>query len=324
MEKKTPRRPLQNKFLGKAAQHKYHALGSDSPFRFLPVVSTPPSSILKIKNPFETQLTERLHHCVFSPSVFNKQSTKTEEKFKWTIEEISDLKPADIDERTVDLFEANDHDSETEIKAQAQIESYFNEKHIVPSPFNAINPNLPVIPESIEKKFKQLVEGEAQTVLTLPPTLPDHIEAVLKPFFSYNVNQQQDLDSRNSLYRRLFELNESNSPNNSALTSPAPSCILSPIELSPYEVKNSHRNFGSPHDRNGMPECNLSPIASNADAVFPRVSSGSRLNFSPHMSVDTSLNLVPDTLDQVPFNNQSLAFGMCILETKVERPNVLF
>ncbi|KAB0795229.1 hypothetical protein PPYR_12068 [Photinus pyralis] len=309
MEKRTPRRPLPNKFLEKTSQHRYHTLGNDSPFRLLPVVSTPPSSILTIKNPFESQLTERLHRSVFSPSVFNVQSTKTEDKFRWTIEEISTLKPADIDEKTVDLFEMTDHDVESEISAQAKIESYFNEKLIVPSPFNVVNSNPPLITDSGEKKFKQLVEGEAQTVLTLPPTLPDHLEAVLKPFFSYTADQQQDKESRSSLYRRLFELNDSDSPNNSALTSPAPSCVLSPIELSPYdEATTASRNFGSPHDPNGMPDCNLSPIATNSPTTFSRVASASRLNFSPRMSVDTSLNLVPDTLDQLPSNNQSLAF----------------
>lgn len=59
-----------------------------------------------------------------------------ESKFKWTIEEISSLKPADIDETTVELFDPVEPDPQHELMAQASIERFFNEKHIVPSPFN--------------------------------------------------------------------------------------------------------------------------------------------------------------------------------------------
>lgn len=75
------------------------------------------------------------------------QSTKTEEKFKWTIEDISSLKPADIDETTVEQFELS-HDPELEQTAQASIEKFFSEKHIVPSPFDAGTKRVVLISES--------------------------------------------------------------------------------------------------------------------------------------------------------------------------------
>ncbi|KAK4876342.1 hypothetical protein RN001_012764 [Aquatica leii] len=307
MEKVTPIKPIHNILLERTAQNKYYSYNSDSPFRLLPSISTPPSRIFKVKNPFESNLTERLHRSVFSPSVFNVQTSKTEEKFKWTIEDISLLKPADIDEGSVGQFEGVDHDPDVELTAQARIEAYFNEKHIVPSPFNIAINNVPLLSESDKQKnFKEVVDGTAQTILSLPPVLPEHVEAVLKPFFSYTSDQQQDENNRNSLYRKLFECGDEHS-SDSVLTSPAPSCTLSPIEFSPYTESKRHSfgSCGSPRV-NRMAECNLSPISSNTNEA--RTDSPIHLHFSEHMSVDTSLNMVPDNLDQLPSNNQSLAF----------------
>lgn len=74
---------------------------------------------------------------VCSPSVFRtNENCKTENKFKWTIEEISDLNPADIDETAVEQFEASYHDKDVELAAQKNIEKYFNENHAIRSPFD--------------------------------------------------------------------------------------------------------------------------------------------------------------------------------------------
>ncbi|KAF5307904.1 hypothetical protein FQR65_LT06471 [Abscondita terminalis] len=303
IDKLTPGKPRHNILLERNGQTKYYSFNSDSPFRLLPSISTPPPRIFKVNNPFESHLTERLHRPMFSPSVFNVQSVKTDDKFKWTIEDISLLKPADIDEGNVEQFECNEHDSEIESTAQARIESYFSEKHIVPSPFDVAVNNAPLLSESGDKQksFKEFVDGTAQTILTLPPILPEQLEAVLKPYFSYHADQQQDENGRNSLYRKLFDCGYEHS-SESVLTSPAQSCALSPIELSPYlEAKRqSIGSFGSPNN-NQMSECNLSPITSN---VREARSNSVRLHFSSRMSIDTSSNMVPDALDQIPSNNQ--------------------
>lgn len=62
--KRTPGKLMQNILLEKAVQGKF-PLSCDSPFRLFPSTSTPPSRLDKIKNPFEPQLTERLHQYVF-------------------------------------------------------------------------------------------------------------------------------------------------------------------------------------------------------------------------------------------------------------------
>lgn len=60
----------------------------------------------------------------------------TQEKFKWTIDDISSLHPADIDETSVEQFCTTEHDPVTESFAQAKIDTFFKSKEIVPSPFN--------------------------------------------------------------------------------------------------------------------------------------------------------------------------------------------
>ncbi|KAJ8965542.1 hypothetical protein NQ314_004042 [Rhamnusium bicolor] len=75
---------------------------------------------------------------MISPTVFAKVSTpKTDEKFKWTIDDISSLKPADIDEGTISqhVFEEDPH---VESIVQQKIDTFFSEKVIVPSPMTEV------------------------------------------------------------------------------------------------------------------------------------------------------------------------------------------
>lgn len=60
----------------------------------------------------------------------------TQEKFKWSIDDISSFNPADIDETSVEQFFTAEHDPVVESFAQAKIDKFFKSKEIVPSPFN--------------------------------------------------------------------------------------------------------------------------------------------------------------------------------------------
>lgn len=62
---------------------------------------------------------------------------KTDEKFKWSIDDISNLKPADIDEATISQH-VFVQDAQTESLVQQKIEKFFSEKSIVPSPMAEI------------------------------------------------------------------------------------------------------------------------------------------------------------------------------------------
>ncbi|KAJ8920067.1 hypothetical protein NQ315_011721 [Exocentrus adspersus] len=278
-----------------------NTVSCDSPFRFLPDFSTPPSRFTRIVNPFEPHLIERLHLPMFSPSVFAKVSTpKTDEKFKWTIEDMSSLKPADIDEETVSqhVFEEDPH---TELLVQQKIDTFFSEKLIVPSPATDVV-RVPLVTETdtpkADTKPKQYSEASAQTVLTLPPVLMPDLEAMLKPYFTYNEDQQKPGGENIrdiSLYRQLFDFqDETSSASNES--SPAHSTGLSPIHLSP--LATLERSLGPLGEMPELRDCALSPICRKS----PRASrSACRLNFSSRMSmsVDASVGVVPDIANQM-------------------------
>lgn len=72
-----------------------------------------------------------------SPNVFVQNSTpKTDQKFKWTIEDISSLKPADIDETTVSQHVCTTDDPLIQSLVQQKIHTFFSEEEIAPSPMN--------------------------------------------------------------------------------------------------------------------------------------------------------------------------------------------
>ncbi|KAJ8965543.1 hypothetical protein NQ314_004043 [Rhamnusium bicolor] len=147
--------------------------------------------------------------------------------------------------------------------------------------------------------------SSAQTVLTFPPQLPDHIEELLKPYFTYTQDQQYtqtDKAKDTSLYRKLFEFDHgptSPAGHDSIQSSPALSTGLSPIQLSPINALD--RSLGLPYD---MPDCNLSPICRKS----PKESrSACRLNFSGKMSMSVDASIVPDIANQM--SSQSVFVG---------------
>jgi hypothetical protein len=97
-----------------------------------------PSSIGQrvVRNPFESQLHERLHLPVISsPSLFQTLSTPkrenrggTSQEFEWTIEELSSLKPVNLVPHETQFCE--ELDPEKEAQAQAAINSFFTEQKI--------------------------------------------------------------------------------------------------------------------------------------------------------------------------------------------------
>lgn len=164
---------------------------------------------------------------------------KTESKFKWTIDEISSLQPAEIDETTVSLHACTD-DSKTEVVVQKKIDLFFREPQIVPSPMNVNAKCVPLlkdcdfpktplnfdetdeenVPNTREGNFTDLQKiklilnsvfaalGATQTALTLPPILPKEVEDALRPYFTCSEDQPEvDADdyTNDELYQQLFE-----------------------------------------------------------------------------------------------------------------------
>nr|CAD7427052.1 unnamed protein product [Timema monikensis] len=191
---------------------------SSSYFKFLPRHSTPPSQLnnLPALNPFEKALTDSLHMPVFSPSVFTNVVSPTQDgqQFCWTIEDISILKPASI-EQSAEHVDHVESDPEVESRAQEAIHRFFQCHPVVPSPWGEPVPK--VYPsrcfEEDENKLKEehfkfdeeskrknniclaKVNVSSQTVLSLPPVLPREVEEVLKPFFSTGEGESRGVAS---------------------------------------------------------------------------------------------------------------------------------
>lgn len=145
--------------------------------------------------------------------------------------------------------------------------------------------------------------GAAQTVLSLPMNLPEELENALKPYFNHGNCHEivEDVDA--SLHKKLFETEEIESIQGSIESSPPHSLILSPI-APPNECDLGSR-FHSPFK---LGDCNLSPITANIQINNEDRECSSRLNFSGYMSVDNSLNIVPDLSNEMP-KNDSVNFG---------------
>ncbi|CAG9829296.1 unnamed protein product [Diabrotica balteata] len=254
---------------------------NDTSFKFLPSYSTPPSRYTKIVNPFEKRLIDRLHLPTFSPSVFATVSTpKTEEKFVWTIEDISSLKPADIDEATISqhVFEEDPH---IESVAQQKIDEFFNDKVIVPSPMVEVV-RVPLVTDSAENLFKlteskEYCDGSTQTVLSLPPVLPPHVEEILKPYF-LPAEAQQKTDENDVLYKNLFNFDTNagcctdQDDSHSVLSGKGFSPVNSPVRMD--------RKHSLPFEMPYLADCSLSPIESSQNAYqLPEQLSESPVNW---------------------------------------------
>ncbi|CAH1966780.1 unnamed protein product [Acanthoscelides obtectus] len=232
--------------------------GENSPISLLPTNSTPPTRNSTIFNPFEQQLIHRLHLPVFSPSVFAKVSTpnKSQDKFKWTIEDISSLKPADIDD-TVSQH-VLEEDPQVESLIQQRIEAFFSSEHvIVPSPDNgSINP-------------ERLLESMDSD--TTPKRFIPHNRKIYSPSSAKSGNatydtEDQDMMSTSDLHQRLFDFEDQNS-------SPAISTGMSPIQFSPLSDRLVEELVvGSRF------ECPISPIAKKPSSIIssPLIRRGSR------------------------------------------------
>ncbi|EDW18231.1 protein aurora borealis [Drosophila mojavensis] len=185
------------------------------------VCTPPPKRLQKVRNPFEGALAERLHlPLIASPSLFQCRSRTPQlssTQFEWDIEEVSQLKPADVEPHETQFHDSPDPEQES--KAQLAISTFFKESHIVPSPvdcplrkhriiLNEINANTP-----ISNKSKRSRDCEVQTELSLPPVLPKALEEALRPYLQPHLAGSQLRKSssggdmfNSSMRRKLFDL----------------------------------------------------------------------------------------------------------------------
>lgn len=161
---RTPRKQDGNKQKHRAYQNN---LGGLSVF---PSHMTPPSGLTKFiaRNPFDADLTNRLHMSVISPTIFTKVSAISPDPqgFSWTIDELAMMSPAKIDEFPIQSTHCSDPDAETHV--QKAIDKFFSESQIHPSPWSLkkepMKPLVELSPtEFVEEEFSSIKESPKKT-----------------------------------------------------------------------------------------------------------------------------------------------------------------
>ncbi|XP_057318876.1 uncharacterized protein LOC130663589 [Microplitis mediator] len=294
---------------------------SNDKARGFPAISnhrTPPSGLTKFiaRNPFDAELTSRLHMSVISPTIFSKVTTKSHDSpFSWTIDELAMLKPVAIEEFS--LQQSHCSDPEIEMRAQEAINKFFSAKEIHPSPWNErrepikqliVTPTSSLEGFNAEETEKTTRDCWAQTELSLPPKLPQHVEEALKPYFTFTQEQQVDNDDANSsnnssLRRKLFFNHEDSIEDDSECSvilspskitsSPPRSGMLAHGTLIGEGLNNMQRTYDTSFRKDNLiipPD--MSPICDQSNNIscnsLRSRKSATRLDFSAHMSVDNS------------------------------------
>ncbi|XP_038053392.1 protein aurora borealis-like isoform X2 [Patiria miniata] len=237
----------------------------------------PDTSANNTLNPFEADSVDSLHLTQFSPSVFARSaatpaSSKKSSLFRWSIDQLAILHPADIDEHA--LQQESTLDSDTEERAQLAIEQFFSQQHLVPSPWSVkrpikhvtFSPNPPTVSEAKDSNScseapersshdnenscqnKERTEVSCQTTVTLPVDFD--LQAVLGDQFAFNDSQAEGVNelSSSSLRRKLFSQGEA-----------------SPI-ISPVGVGLDHQI--SPERIPDIPSPQISPIRQVDDTTL--------------------------------------------------------
>ncbi|XP_015115239.1 protein aurora borealis [Diachasma alloeum] len=318
---RSPHKTPSRQDVGKDRHTTYHATATG--FTLIPNHMTPPSGITRFmaRNPFDADLTNRLHLSVISPTIFSKVSPKMQGSpaFAWTIDELAIMTPAMIDEFPVQQNHCTD--PEVEIHAQKAIDKFFSEPQIHPSPWNLRKETQPLMvmtptTRPVEALGTSRVspigmkDCATQTVLTLPPVLPKDLEEALKPYFTFTQDQSTPPDtddansSNNSLRRKLFFTHDESSEDEDdgpfvlsplkSTSSPPQSGMFvhgTPLRGRPYSMQ---RNHGTPYTNSkNLSPLNMSPICNptldmSCQSIQSRRRSVARLDFTTFMSIDVS------------------------------------
>ncbi|KAI5711609.1 hypothetical protein M8J75_001788 [Diaphorina citri] len=159
-------------------------------------------------NPFEAGLIERMKRPSFlSPNVMKMSSSTEETEFQWTIDDLSRIAPVPIDEDNTHSQCTDTLDSEAESDIQEVIDKYFTHHHAIPSPcWKSPHAKYGTAASSTPENKKSSPANSViekcnmgtQTMLSLPPKLPENIEELLKPYFLAEENVSFD-EGDNSL-----------------------------------------------------------------------------------------------------------------------------
>ncbi|XP_072182177.1 uncharacterized protein [Diadema setosum] len=272
--------------------------------------SPPSSNSLSVANltvnPFETESLDSMHLPAFSPSVFKpsqdtpRTKSKKDNDFRWSIDQMSLLFPADIDERPLQQ-ETSILTKEKEQQVQEAITQFFNQKTVVPSPWSesrpmkhvTFSPNPPSVSvlsehsaensvnsppnSSFLNSLTGRVDASCQTSLTLP--LDFDLEGLLgKGRFLYTKSSVESFPLA-PLRRKLFTQSESSSVPSASPESARESGPFSP-SLSPIR---SSQESGAGERRKGQVPLTPSSVESQFSSSPITPHRRTPLGRSPHV-----------------------------------------
>ncbi|XP_033102632.1 protein aurora borealis-like [Anneissia japonica] len=210
-------------------------------------------------NPFEAESTDSLHLSKFSPSIFKIKNTpssltKKPSKFRWSIDQMAILHPADIDETPQQDTQV---DQDAEQRIQEAIDKFFSQNKVVPSPWSSgkpvkhvtFSPHPPstnyydiksadnsaasLCDTSFANAKPNMTDASCQTCLTLP--LDFDLHSLLQSFYSFQQGNMDEILSTSSLRRKLFlpsTESESSSSMNYVQSSRCENSVFPPASLS--------------------------------------------------------------------------------------------
>jgi len=133
------------------------------------------------------------------------------------------------------------YSKDLESKTQEQIELYFAEHHVITSPPD-LPPTGPLLVESPNLSYSQVEKKTAstwsQTVLTFPPSLPPHVEQILKQFCTFQdpvglpaTQEETNNLSNSTLRRKLFNADMCSDSSRSSSPDSCPPSPTSPLAM---------------------------------------------------------------------------------------------
>ncbi|KRY85333.1 Protein aurora borealis [Trichinella pseudospiralis] len=196
------------------------------------IATSTPRSRHRIINPFDENLLESLSQPTFSPNVFSKIVSPSENEsrasFRWSIDQLALLQPAEIDEEQ--QATSSDKDSDMESKIQATIDHFFSQGLIAPSPALLQEGAAATINQQNQTSSLLLRSGvrsvPCQTLLTFPSGF-DINTFFADSVFWYNDSEQSSKDKStfnvSSLRRQLFPSPPENVGNETQIEAVQPS-----------------------------------------------------------------------------------------------------
>ncbi|KAK3727494.1 hypothetical protein QZH41_018361, partial [Actinostola sp. cb2023] len=245
------------------------------------------SSLEMTRNPFDSDIEEKSNYPGFSPSMFVDQRTpvnnRKAKEFHWSIEQISRLYPADVDEFPNQDYSSTCERAEDEKAAQDAIEEYFSQDAIVPSPWSANHsakkvtfsphpPDTQYIPNndcSLDSTYSQhnKVDAGTQTLWSIPVQAVQ-LDEILGKAFDTSADDSRNL-SGSLLRRNLFPIDDqvhgSTDKNNNRPTNTKIRSILktskSPVLATSSPLSSNKHCAREQSNIPGTPYClNVSPI----------------------------------------------------------------